>query len=398
MDVSKFNPYELPKDDRIANDPRFNTLTQAQIYQEIYLVGHKYRAVSQHYINVDFMRKNSDYFGEALSMCEEFGLLPLMQFSCHYIEDLITQFYTTVHMETNEERTLTWMTNDRVMTAPWKEFAAAIGYPENGASHPSEFHVHLMENPMKKDVLAAHHYIVGRGIAGQQADLLPTYDILHRVFREVVNPKVGNFDEIHGFLVNLLFLAHEMKGQAIPLDVSDFIWHEMMHAVLNRKDPPFAPYVMQFLINQWGKLRTKQKLVEDPCWTPQEEKTLLIKKHKAPRFGYEEAAPEDEPDDSNDSDYEIPPRPKNGWFARIEKKLKKTFCLVADNHRREWEAHRDSKAIRSNQKKMMRKMELVCISGSEDKLTSFSKWQSKHYKWDDEQDDASSSCQPAPEE
>ena len=72
-----------------------------------------------------------------------------------------------------------------------------------------------------------------------------------RVYRFVLNPKVGNFDQIHGFLVNMMVLTAQKRGQGLQLDVMDYIWHEMHYAVVMRKTPPFAPYVMKLLCKKW---------------------------------------------------------------------------------------------------------------------------------------------------
>jgi hypothetical protein len=75
------------------------------------------------------MRKNPEYFGEALAMCEEFGLLPLMQFTQNWDEDLVVQFYSTVYFTEDEDKTIKWLTNGRLLEATWVEFGASLGYP-----------------------------------------------------------------------------------------------------------------------------------------------------------------------------------------------------------------------------------------------------------------------------
>ena len=124
----------------------------------------------------------------------------------------------------------------------------------------------------------------------------------------------------------------------------------------------------------------------------------MVKKHKHPRFGPEvDEATELFPDSSN-SDSELPPSAKSGWFAKMERKIKNTFFLIVDNHHREWCAHHDSKAIRSNQKKIMRALNIPVVSGSEDRITPYEKWRSAHSKWEDIEDDVESSRHPDPED
>ena len=56
---------------------------------------------------MNHVRKNLHYFGEALEICTNIGLLPIMEFRCNYDPMLITQFYATVHFAKNQTQTLT---------------------------------------------------------------------------------------------------------------------------------------------------------------------------------------------------------------------------------------------------------------------------------------------------
>ena len=58
------------------------------------------------------------------------------------------------------------------------------------------------------------------------------YNILLRVFRETVAAKVGNIDQIHSYLVDLMVHTHRNRGKGIKLDVMDFMWHEMYNTVI----------------------------------------------------------------------------------------------------------------------------------------------------------------------
>ena len=65
------------------------------------------------------------------------------------------------------------------------------------------------------------------GIPGQTEDLVPTYEIMHRVFRETITPRVGNWDQVHGYLIDLLKLCCVKQGTGEKLDVMDVIFREM---------------------------------------------------------------------------------------------------------------------------------------------------------------------------
>jgi hypothetical protein len=86
--------------------------------------------------------------------------------------------------------------------------------------------VYINEHPTAKKHLT-HLYILGWGIPGDTKNLLLVYEIMHRIYREVLNPKVGNIDQIHGFMVDLMILTHSNRGSDLKLDVMDFIWNEI---------------------------------------------------------------------------------------------------------------------------------------------------------------------------
>ena len=82
-------------------------------------------------------------------------------------------------------------------------------------------HIHYNVKSKAKDVLEPL-YFWKTYICGASKGLYPTYDILHRIFRETLNPKVGNLDEIMGYLKDLLLAAHENRGKGKKLDVRDY--------------------------------------------------------------------------------------------------------------------------------------------------------------------------------
>jgi hypothetical protein len=83
------------------------------------------------------------------------------------------------------------------------------------------------------------------GVASPGSLILPpVYHILLCIFRENLAAKVGNFDEVHGFIVNLLVNSHKMKGSGMPLDVMDFLYNELYFGVIEKCSCPFAPFVM----------------------------------------------------------------------------------------------------------------------------------------------------------
>ena len=45
-----------------------------------------------------------------------------MKFNKDFDADIVAQFYATVHLGTDDVRTLTWMTNGKLLSVRWKAF------------------------------------------------------------------------------------------------------------------------------------------------------------------------------------------------------------------------------------------------------------------------------------
>ena len=111
----------------------------------------------------------------------------------------------------------------------------------------------------------------GRGIIGESKDLEKVYDIMHRVFCNVLLPKVGNQDEIHGCLVDLMVAMKTKVGSSAMFDVSKWFWEEMYITVIYRKVPPYAPFVMCFLNSVWAVHRPGELITSPNNLTVHEE-------------------------------------------------------------------------------------------------------------------------------
>ncbi|KAK1630876.1 hypothetical protein QYE76_005191 [Lolium multiflorum] len=226
MEIRGANPYLLPRNARQCPNHFFHHVNQERIYNEVY-GAKEFKCCPQYSISMDKLNSNLEYFREALEICEEQGLTPLMTFSHNYSKEVICQFYATAIFLEDEGgfRSLKWMTREHVMEATWEEFARGIGY-ELHDYDTDIFKIHLQPKPMAKEKMA-DLYIPGRMLCGSAYHLLPVYDIMNRIYRSTINPKHTNHDEVHGFLVNLLARTHEMRGRGKQLDVMDYIWHEM---------------------------------------------------------------------------------------------------------------------------------------------------------------------------
>jgi hypothetical protein len=242
--------------------------------------------VNQHHINVEYMRKNSEYFGEALAMCEEFGLIPLMQFVHNWDEELVVQFYSTVYFTEDDDRTIKWLTNGRLLEATWEEFGDSLGYPILDTSKDEDangWRCHYSDYVDHKDTMAPL-YIWGHENPDKTSTLAPEYHILLRIYRENIAAKVGNFDEVHGFIVNLMVNSHKMKGTGVPLDVMDFLYNELYFGVIEKRSCPYAPFVMKLICDTWLKtFKTNIGATEHLNLTFHEVNRIRIMAHLPPR-------------------------------------------------------------------------------------------------------------------
>ena len=96
---------------------------------------------------------------------------------------------------------------------------------------------------------------LNKDAVGSNKGLLPTFNILLRMFRCNIAPQAGNVDAIRGGLVNLLIHSHEVlkagvNCQGYEIDVMDFIKCELHWAVHEMKNPVYAPYVMKLILDQ----------------------------------------------------------------------------------------------------------------------------------------------------
>jgi hypothetical protein len=109
---------------------------------------------------------------------------------------------------------------------------------------------------------------------------------MHHIYWEVLNPKVGNIDQIHGFMIDLMLLTHPNRGSDLHLDVMDFIWNEIQWGLCHKKRPPFAPFLMHLICVRWteefgGDLLAPLR-IETVCHPVKE---LMIKQHEDPKDG-----------------------------------------------------------------------------------------------------------------
>ena len=306
--LRKKNPYNK---ERTSDDDCFWTEEQHRIMTDIY-EEQRTKVCPMRAFDLGKLGSKA-YFNEMMWVTEKLGLHPLMELRHDYNVQLIHQFFSTVYFSKSNEGDIYWMTNNRPYQSTFKVFASVLGYPfygRNSKRGGKRMHEHGVETDKNK--LAPLYK--PDGIPGLAKNLYPLYDILLRNFRSNISPSAGNNDALRGGIINLLYHSYHVfhNGEGYmedqEIDVMDFIFEELFYAVMERKVPPYAPYIMKLLvhvvkdqgdllefaeIHPYGTLRIKNEHVksaekagfaeqegEDPIYHSTLSRTMVNKKVK----------------------------------------------------------------------------------------------------------------------
>jgi hypothetical protein len=235
--------YTTPRDEELE-DCGFWCEEQWFIFHDVY-ESLKNPTHPMHAIDLPHLRSKT-YFDDVITVIEKLGLTELAVLKCNFNPHLIMQFYATLVIMPNAQKTMKWMSGQNYCEADFSVFAYLLGYAFDG-ENPVGRRVHSPGTKPDKDNL--YDLYDSTGVVGFINGLLPLYDQLVRIFRDNIAPSGGNNDAIRTSLVDLLFLAHECASSSDPnedftLDVMDFIYHEIKDAIIHRNTLPCAPYIM----------------------------------------------------------------------------------------------------------------------------------------------------------
>ncbi|KAK1662375.1 hypothetical protein QYE76_050534 [Lolium multiflorum] len=182
------NWYEdLPRDEE-TEGRKFWCMEQEYIYKDIFEPMPKVRPMQA--INVEDLSAD-DHFADAIWVTGRMGLQDLMKIKCDYSPELVKQFFATLAIKKDEDRTMEWMT---------------------GSTHCS----------------------------ATCADLL--------VFLEFLQKEVVVFMD-HRSQIRIFRCARDTNEDVdYTIDVMDYIFNEIHDAMVSRNTIPYAPYI-QLLIN-----------------------------------------------------------------------------------------------------------------------------------------------------
>jgi hypothetical protein len=158
-----------------------------------------------------------------------------------------------LEFDTQDDVGFTWMIDEVRKSSTITRFGKLLGYPFDGIDSLRGALMHLDTTEYNKRKIQCLYGPGGK--AGETANLLPLYDILLWMFRANISPSGGNNDSIRGGLVHLLHHARltfeaGRECEGMEIDVMHFIFLEMKLAMLDKKIPPYAPFIMRLILDK----------------------------------------------------------------------------------------------------------------------------------------------------
>ena len=169
--------------------------------------------------------------------------------------ELIAVFFATVHLGTDEAKILTWMSNGRLLSAPWKSFMHLVNIEDKGLETPLGYRPHHECVATHKQALYKYNTDKISSTTRKSTWVLePFLDIVHHIFRHTLFPHVGNLDQVHSYLVDMLlyYEFHKFKVKVKPQHFSHVMWYELRSVVSQHKCPIYSPFLMHLIQKTWA--------------------------------------------------------------------------------------------------------------------------------------------------
>jgi hypothetical protein len=375
------NWYTTARDEDIE-DRGFWNEEQWGIFRDVYEpLKNPYRPM--HPIDFDHLRSKT-YFDEAVSVVEKMGLLGLANIQCNYNPGLIKQFYATLVILPNAQKSMKWMTGEHECTSDFSMFASLLGYAYNGDT-PVGRRIHNPGTKPDKDKL--YDLYDSTGVVGFINGLHPLYDQLVRIFRENIAPSGGNNDAIRTSLVDLLAFAHECATSSVhaedfTLDVMDFIFYEIKDAIIQSNTVPYAPYIMLLIKNALGDYDIHDDSVEHQV------KKMYVKRKKSttPATAYPSTFMADARSSASTRDQRAAASAmsrevrKLSWFER------NVLCMKVEIHHENYQAYVERKNIQDTQQLILHHLSgAQTADPTPTAPTPYDAWNTDRFNWVDMQ-------------
>ena len=145
---------------------------------------------------------------------EQFGIEYFIMFHMDFDPELVAQFFASVHFHTDGERTMSCMTNGKKLSATWKEFMTLLHVRDEGLDVRVGARPHGNAESANKDKLMPFMGEKKLPNGSQSWVLNPFLDVMHRIFRNTLFPRVGDKDKVHAYLVDMMLLCEEASQHA----------------------------------------------------------------------------------------------------------------------------------------------------------------------------------------
>jgi hypothetical protein len=169
--------YATPRDEAIE-DRGFWCEEQWSIFCDVY-ASLKNPTRPMHPIDLEHFCSKT-YFDDVVSVIEKLELTELAILKCNFNPHLIMQFYATLVIMPNAQKTMKWMSGEHYCQADFSVFASLLGYAFDG-ENPVGRRVHSLGTKPDKDKL--YDLYDSTGVIGFINGLLSLYDQLVRIFR-----------------------------------------------------------------------------------------------------------------------------------------------------------------------------------------------------------------------
>src|SRR3954471_11651479 len=241
---TEYNPYDSAR----IRKRRFWTASQANFYSSV--LYNKDKVFDHAHIpHVDM--ESFPCFTPVLSVLHDAGLLNFCTDICDWNEELILQFYATLHITGNSEDVnswvLDWMTENThykapasvllyvlPLSPPLEDTRCVYNEPEL-----SNHYMQVLMKPMKSGQTPRTKFLVN--------ELLYVPRTVYRILSKTMSPIKGhdsNDEEVVGIMKNLLFnIIH-----GIPINFHDFFMRTLANVAMSPFElKPYAPWIMRFI-------------------------------------------------------------------------------------------------------------------------------------------------------
>jgi hypothetical protein len=141
--------------------------------------------------------------------------------------EVIAQFYATLYIEEGGgARKMHWMAEGDWYNISYEDFTSHFSFGATDA-HRSRLNIH---NTLDEDEMKFIYAPGQERNAGTINGLYTFYSVLNRLFRKTICPIDGDSTNILQFAKNLLA---NMRDDAPPLSVMDFVWEEIKGISMN---------------------------------------------------------------------------------------------------------------------------------------------------------------------